>query len=97
MDVEKDATVVVKSKRHNIKSIVKTDDTGTYVIVATPKKQLTAHDKSGKLLFDGAIETDDERARVPKDVWEKVKPMLDQLKEDKASAPEAEEEDHTGI
>jgi len=72
---------------------VKTDESGTYVVVASPKKHLTAHDKSGKLLFHGEIETKEEQARVPKNVWDRVKPMVDQLKEDKTGQPEAEEEE----
>ncbi len=82
LDVDRDATVVVKSKRDSVKSIVKTDESGTYVVVADPKKQLTAHDKAGKLLFDGPIETEEDQAKVPKEVWEKVEPMIDQLKEE---------------
>jgi hypothetical protein len=93
MDVDKDATVIVKSKHNTVKSIVKTDESGTYVVVASPKKHLTAHDKSGKLLFHGEIETKEEQARVPKNVWDRVKPMVDQLKEDKTGQPEAEEEE----
>ncbi len=92
LDVEKDATVVVKSKRNSVQSIVKTDDSGTYVVVADPKKQLTAHDKSGKLLFDGPIETEEEQAKVPAEVMEKVKPMLDQLKPGKGDKPTPEKE-----
>jgi hypothetical protein len=92
VDVEKDASVIVKSKRNSVKSIVKTDDTGTYVIIATPKKQLTAHDKSGKLLFDGAIETAEEQDKVPREVWERVKPMLEQLSEEKAEQDLTEED-----
>jgi len=44
------------------------------VIVATPNKRLTAHDKDGKLLFDGDIETPEQQQKVPAEVWEKVKP-----------------------
>lgn len=91
LGVEKDATVVVKSNRDSVQSIVKTDDTGTYVVVADPKKQLTAHDKSGKLLFDGPIETEEQQAKVPAEVMEKVKPMLEQLK-NKEGKPAAEAE-----
>jgi membrane-associated protease RseP (regulator of RpoE activity) len=91
LDVEKDATVVVKSKQNSVRSMVRTDESGTYVIVASPKKQLTAHDKSGKLLFDGQIETPEEQDKVPRDLWEKVQPMLRELNEDH---PEAENPEH---
>ncbi len=92
LNVEKDATVVVKSKRDSVQSIVKTDDSGTYVVIADPRKQLTAHDKSGKLLFDGSIETEEDQAKVPAEVMEKVKPMLEQLNRDKDRQPGAEPE-----
>ncbi|MGA2867316.1 MAG: PDZ domain-containing protein [Verrucomicrobiota bacterium] len=92
VDVEKDATVVVKNDRQSVKTIVTADDTGIYVIVANPKKRLTAHDKDGKLVFDGAIETPEEQAQVPKEVWEKVKPMLDKMGPVKAAPPDAEED-----
>ena len=75
--VEKNATVVVKNDRKSIRTMVKADDSGTYVVVATPAKRLMAHDKEGKLLFDGEIETPEQQEKVPKEVWEKVKPMLD--------------------
>lgn len=92
MDVDKDATVVVKSHRDAAKSIVRTDDTGTYVIVANPTKRLTAHDREGKLLFDGEIETAEQQAKVPAAVMEKVKPMLEDLGTDKPDTEKAEEE-----
>lgn len=77
--VDDDATVTVKSHSKRVKTIVKSDDSGTYVVVANPQKQLTAHDKEGKLLFDGKIETPEEQEKVPAEVWEKVKPMIDQM------------------
>jgi hypothetical protein len=69
----------VHAKKKSVKTVVKTDDTGSLVIVANPKKRLTAHDQDGKLLFDGEIETEEQQARVPAEVWEKVKPMLKQM------------------
>jgi len=39
-------------------------------------QHLTAHDKNGKLLFDGDIDTQAEQDKVPKDVLEKIKPLL---------------------
>ena len=70
--------------------MVKSDETGTYVIVAAPNKRLTAHDKDGKLLFDGDIETPEQQQKVPGAVWEKVKPMLEQMGPVDAEQPEAE-------
>jgi len=81
--VDKDATVIVKNNRKSIKTIVQTDDTGSYVIVAGSKTRLTAHDKDGKMLFDGEIGTSEQQEKVPKQVWEKVQPMLEKLKVDK--------------
>jgi hypothetical protein len=70
--------------------MVKADESGTYVIVSNPKPRLTAHDKEGKLLFDGEIDTPEQREKVPPEVWEKVEPMLDKL------APKAEDEPGAG-
>ena len=88
--VDKDATVIVRNNRKSINTIVQTDDAGTYVIVAGPKKRLTAHDKNGKMLFDGAIDTPEQQEKVPKEVWQKVKPMLDKLGTYKLEKPDAE-------
>jgi hypothetical protein len=94
LDLDKDATITVKSHKHDVRTMVKTDDTGTYVVVANPKKHLTAHDKEGKLTFDGAIETPDQQEKVPADIWTKVQPMMEQLKKEKTDvhAESAEEE-----
>jgi len=88
VDIDKDATVTVKSHDHSTQTQVKTDDNGTYVIVANPKKRLTAHDNNGKLLFDGEIETPEQQKKVPKEVWTEVEPMLKQMQK-----PQAENED----
>lgn len=79
LDVANGATVVVQKDLPSARSIVQTDETGDYTIIADPKRRLTVHNHAGKLLFDGEIETAAEQARVPKDLWEKVRPMLDQL------------------
>lgn len=75
----KDATVIVKNEGESVRTMVKKDDSGTYVVVADPQKHLTAHDPNGKLLFDGLIESPEQQQKVPKEVWKKVQPMLDQL------------------
>jgi hypothetical protein len=87
VEVDKDATVTIKSRNDSVRTIVKTDDTGSYVIVANPKKHLTAHDKDGKLTFDGEIETSEQQEKVPKDVWKKVQPMIEQLNQAREDAP----------
>jgi hypothetical protein len=84
-------TLIVSKGRKGVKSMVKTDDSGTIVLVANPKLRLTAHDKDGKLLFDGSIDTKDERDKVPKDVWERVEPLLEKM--GKTVTVEAEEKD----
>jgi hypothetical protein len=91
VEVDKDATVTIKSRNESVRTIVKTDDTGTFVIVANPKKRLTAHDKDGKLAFDGEIETSEQQEKVPKDIWKKVQPMIEQLNQGKEDAPDAAE------
>jgi serine protease Do len=73
------STVTVRSSGDKVRSMVKADESGTYVIVSNPKPRLTAHDKEGKLLFDGEIDTPEQREKVPPEVWAKVEPMLDKL------------------
>ena len=60
------ADVVVRSSGKHVKSLVKSDESGTIVLLSNPKLHLTAHDKDGKLLFDGPIESTDEQAKVPR-------------------------------
>jgi hypothetical protein len=81
IDIDKKASVTVRKSGNHVKTIVKSDDDGTYVIVADPKKRLTAHDKWGKLLFDGQIETPGQQGEVPKDVWQKVKPLVESFQD----------------
>jgi len=82
VEVDKDATVTVKSSGTSVKTMVKADETGTYVIVADPKKRLTVHNKKGKMLFDEEIETPEQQEKMPKEIREKVKPMLEQMGSD---------------
>ena len=91
VEVDKDATVTIQSRNHSVRTIVKTDETGTCVIVANPKKRLTAHDKAGKLVFDGEIETNKQQDKVPRNVWKKVQPMIEELNRTKHELPAAEE------
>ncbi|MBI4658138.1 MAG: PDZ domain-containing protein [Verrucomicrobia bacterium] len=90
VEVSKDATVTVNSAGASVKTMVKADDTGTYVIVANPRKRLTVHDKEGNLKFDGEIETSEQQDKVPKEIWEKAKPMVEKLKGVKDKEPKAE-------
>lgn len=91
LEVSKGTTVTVKKNAKSAKSIAKADETGTYVIVANPKKRLTVHDNEGKLLFDGEIETEEQQQKVPAEIWSKAKSMLDEMgpAKDTDSEPEA--------
>lgn len=82
-------SVVVRSHANEVRSVVRSDDSGTMVIISNPKPRLTVHDKEGKLVFDGPISTTEERERVPKEVWERAEPMLDEM----GGLPEALEEE----
>jgi hypothetical protein len=89
--VGNNATVTVRSAAKGARSLVNTDDNGTLVIVANPTLHLTAHDKKGKLLFDGEIESADQRDKVPHDVWKRTEPLLDKLNANHAEEPETKE------
>ena len=86
--LDNQSVVTIKRSANSVATVVKTDESGTYVVIANPAKRLTAHDKEGKLLFEGEIETSEQQAKVPPEIWAKVKPMLDQLK----PAPKAEDD-----
>lgn len=79
VQVKEHATITVDNSAGGVRTIVRTDATGTYSIVASPTKHLTAQDPDGKLLFEGDIETPAQQAAVPKAVWAKVKPLLRKL------------------
>jgi hypothetical protein len=81
LGISKDATVTVNSTGNHAKTMVKADDTGTYVIVANPHMHLIAHDSTGKLIFDGEIETPEQQANVPRAIWEKVQPLVEKMGE----------------
>ena len=78
--VDDKADVVVRSSGQNVKSLVKSDDNGTIVLIRNPRLYLTAHGKDGKLLFDGPIESTEERGKVPAELWSRVEPLLDQMR-----------------
>jgi len=84
---DSNASVTVRSSGDSVKSLVRSDDSGTLVIVADPNPRLTAHDKAGKLIFDGEIQTPEQRDKVPRDLWERVEPLLEKMN----STPESEE------
>jgi hypothetical protein len=78
--LDEKANVVVRSSGKNAKSMVKSDENGTLVLISNPRLYLTAHDKEGKLLFDGPIETDDQRAKVPQELRDRVDPLVEQMR-----------------
>jgi hypothetical protein len=90
VDVDKDATVIVRNKGNSMRTIVQADENGTYIIEAGAKTHLIAHDKNSKLLFDGEIDTPAQQEKVPKVVWEKAKLMFDQIAAPKGSEPKAD-------
>jgi|ERR1017187_210569 hypothetical protein len=94
VDVGNNATVTVTKDGASVKTVVKSDETGILVILASPKKHLTAHDANGKLLFDGEIESTEQQQKVPAELWEKVKPLLQQIQpaEKDEPAPHARSE-----
>ena len=89
--VDKNATVTVRSGGKGAKSLVKADDSGTIVLIRNPTLRLTAHDKDGNMVFDGEIESADQRDKVPRDLWERVEPLLDKMGGKPAGEPKAEE------
>jgi len=54
------------------------------------EKRLTVHDKEGKLLFDGEIETEEQQQKVPAELWSKAKAMLDEMGPAKGSDSDPE-------
>jgi hypothetical protein len=92
VEVGKDATVIINNDRKSVRTVVKSDDSGTCVIVAGAKKHLTAHDKDGKLLFDGEIDTPEQQEKVPKEVWEKARPLLEKVEKGKSTRSNAEDD-----
>jgi hypothetical protein len=81
------ATITVRNTGHSAKSLVRTDDSGTIVLIKNPKLYLTAHDKDGKLVFDGEIDTPEQRSHVPRDLWTKVEPLLKEMNSDTREQP----------
>lgn len=88
--IDNNASVTVQSTGREVRTLVKTDDGGTMVLVADPRKRLTAHDKSGKLVFDGEVETKEQLEKVPAAIRDRVKEMLEELEKVKVPAAEAE-------
>src|ERR1051326_7943804 len=83
-DVGKNTTLTVRKNGKSVKTMVKADDSGTYVIVANPRKRLTVHDRNGKLLFDGEIETSQQQAKIPDSIRPKAERMMEEMGKNKA-------------
>ncbi|HEY3862309.1 MAG TPA: PDZ domain-containing protein [Verrucomicrobiae bacterium] len=86
----KDTTVIIRNKSTSNKTVVQTDDAGSYVVDVGEKTHLTARDNNGKLLFEGDIDTAAQREKVPKAIWEKVGPVLEQMNPAGSSKPKPE-------
>jgi hypothetical protein len=91
VSVDQDATVTVRSTGKSNKSIVKSDESGTVVLIANPALRLTAHDKDGHLVFDGEIQTSEQQAKVPRELWERVQPLVEKLNSSGAEETETKE------
>jgi len=89
ISIDNNASVTVQSTGREVRTLVKTDETGTMVLVADPRKRLTAHDKTGKLVFDGELESKEQIDKVPASIRDRVKEMLEEL--DKVKVPPAAE------
>jgi C-terminal processing protease CtpA/Prc len=90
VDLDKNTTVTIRNSGKTVKNVVKADESGTIAILSNPKLHLTAHDKDGKLVFDGEIETEEQRAKVPPEIWKQAEPLLEKLK---ADGPKEEQEE----
>ena len=84
------AVTVRSTGSKGARSLVQADESGTLVLVGNPKLHLTAHDRSGKLLFDGEIETAEQKDKVPRDLWERVEPLLLKMGADESEKLESE-------
>ena len=89
--IDNNASVTVQSTGREVRTLVKTDEAGTMVLVADPRKRLTAHDKAGKLVFDGEVETKEQMEKVPASIRDRVKEMFEELEKAKGPAVEDEE------
>ena len=91
VNLDKQVSVSVRNDAKHVQTLVQTDDSGTYALVADPKPRITIHDSEGKLVFDGPVGTPEEIGKVPEDYRERVEGMVGKLDKDKKSDPEAEE------
>jgi len=87
VNLDNNTTVEVKNDTGSVRTAVKKDDTGTYILVADPAKRATVHDAHNKLLFDGPVDSSDEQKKVPAEIWQKLEPMLKQLDQNEPPTP----------
>jgi membrane-associated protease RseP (regulator of RpoE activity) len=69
-------TVMVRNDTGGVRTIVKKDDSGTYILIADGGKHLTVHSPNGKLLFDGPVDTGQDWKKVPAAIWERAQSMV---------------------
>jgi hypothetical protein len=91
IELSKDATVTLRNTGSSVNTVVKTDSSGSYLIIAHPTKRLVAHDKNGRVIFEGEIETPEQQAKVPRDLWLRIEPLLRSL-EANTGTPQLEAE-----
>jgi PDZ domain-containing protein len=85
------ASITTKIINNQTKEATLMDNTGTYAVSEHDGKQyLKATDKSGKVLFDGEIQTPEQRAKVPAEVMDKVKGLIGDLSGKGGNAPDSE-------
>jgi hypothetical protein len=87
VNLNNNTTVEVKNDLGSVRTVVKKDDTGTYILVADPAKRATVHDADNKLLFDGPVDSTDQQKKVPAEIWQKLEPMLKQLDQNEPPTP----------
>jgi len=78
---------IMRGVDHGTHYLASVDAAETIMLIRNPNLHLTAHDKDGKLLFDGEIETTEQRAKVPPDMWKKVEPLLKRMNSTPADLP----------
>lgn len=91
VNVDNDTTITFRNKRNSSKTMLQTDETGSYLIESGAKTRLIARDTTGKVLFEGEIDTPAQRQAVPKGVWEKVEPMFNQITAHDDAKPKADD------
>jgi hypothetical protein len=89
VNLDKQVSVSVHNNDQKVQTMVQSDDTGTYTLVADPKPRITIHDSEGKLVFDGRVGTPEEMDKVPENYRKRVESMVEKLGDNRE--PQTEE------